>query len=147
MRERWKGPLVLKGVLSVDDAAKARDYGCDGVIISNHGGRQLDQAVSPIEILPRIAEKVQNITLMIDSGFRRGTDVLKALALGARFVFVGRAFPLAGQSGVEHAIGLLAKEVDTDMGLLGLRHVADMGRDRIIGVNSHRFLNPASLTK
>lgn len=77
MREHWKGPLVLKGVLSVDDAAKAPDYGCDGVIISNHGGRQLDQAVSPIEILSRIAEKV-NITLMIDGGFRRGTDVLKA---------------------------------------------------------------------
>jgi L-lactate dehydrogenase (cytochrome) len=72
MRERWKGPLVLKGVLSVDDAAKARDYGCDGVIISYHGGRQLDQAVSPIEILPRIAEKVPDIALMIDSGFRRG---------------------------------------------------------------------------
>jgi L-lactate dehydrogenase (cytochrome) len=136
MRQCWKGPLVLKGVLSADDVARARDCGVDGVILSNHGGRQLDHAVSPLNVLPEIVARDPGIALMVDSGFRRGTDIIKALALGARFVFVGRPFlfaaALAGEEGVARAISLLAKEIDTDMALMGLQRITDIQRDMLV---------------
>lgn len=130
-REYWKGPLVIKGILSPDDVTRASDHGADGVILSNHGGRQLDQAVSPMQTLTSALERADGITVMIDSGFRRGTDIIKALALGAQAVFVGRPFlfaaAFAGKRGVMHAITLLEREIDHDMAMLGVRDVKQIG--------------------
>lgn len=135
MRELWKGPLVIKGVLSAADATLAQDCGVDGIILSNHGGRQLDQAVAPIQVLTTILEHAGDLTVMIDSGFRRGTDVIKALALGAHAVLVGRPFLFAaacgGQAGVAHAIRLLAREIDRDMAMLGVRDIGEIDRDML----------------
>lgn len=123
IRKRWQGPLVLKGIMYADDAILARSMGIDGVIVSNHGGRQLDHAVAPLAVLPGIVQAVPDLTVMLDGGIRRGTDVIKALALGARAVFVGRPFNYAaavgGQVGVAHAIGLLREEVGRNLALLG----------------------------
>ena len=94
MRRMWQGRLVMKGILNKQDARIARESGVDGIIVSNHGGRQLDFAVAPLRVLPGIVSQAGGMTVMMDSGVRRGTDVLKALALGAQFVFVGRPVPL-----------------------------------------------------
>ena len=135
MRKIWKGRLVLKGVLEAQDARIARESGVDGVIVSNHGGRQLDGALAPLHALPAVAEEARDMTVMMDSGIRRGTDLLKALALGAHFVFVGRPFlyaaAIAGEAGVRHAIGLLREEVDRDMALLGITALSAMTRERL----------------
>ncbi|EHK67626.1 alpha-hydroxy acid oxidase [Achromobacter arsenitoxydans] len=124
IRRRWKGLMVLKGILHPDDARSARTLGMDAVIVSNHGGRQLDGSMSPLHALPAVLEAAGGMEVMLDSGVRRGTDVLKAMALGARCVFVGRPFnyaaTVAGQRGVAHAIALIAEEVRRNMGLLGL---------------------------
>jgi L-lactate dehydrogenase (cytochrome) len=124
VRRLWKGPLVIKGVLAVDDACQARDAGADGIIISNHGGRQLDGSVSALRMLPAVANACSDIVVMMDGGIRRGTDVLKALALGARFVFAARPFGFAGavggEAGVCRGIELLSDEIHRDMGLLGI---------------------------
>lgn len=131
IRRRWQGPLLLKGILHPDDARRARHVGADGMIVSNHGGRQLDHAVSPLRMLPRIVEASGDLCIMVDSGFRRGTDVLKAVALGARCVFVGRPFNYAaavgGQAGVAHAITLLKNEIRANMGLLGVNTLDELG--------------------
>ncbi|MCL4651988.1 alpha-hydroxy acid oxidase [Burkholderia multivorans] len=126
IRAQWKGSLVVKGILSVEDALTARDVGADGIILSNHGGRQLDGAVSPMRILRDVVTALEPaFPVMLDGGFRRGADVLKAIALGARMVFVGRPFnyamAVAGEAGVAHAIRLLQEEVDRDMAMLGAR--------------------------
>ncbi|HEY2591388.1 MAG TPA: alpha-hydroxy acid oxidase [Steroidobacteraceae bacterium] len=130
MREHWRGPLVIKGILSPEDVALARDHGADGVILSNHGGRQLDRAVSPITMLPAAMKAAGGMTVMIDSGYRRGTDIVKALALGAHAVFVGRPFLFAaahgGQAAVAHGISLLREEIDKDMALLGVRRIEEI---------------------
>lgn len=130
IRRRWQGKLVVKGIIAPQDARIARECGVDGVLLSNHGGRQLDFAVSPLRTLPEIAAEAKGMTVMLDSGVRRGTDVLKALALGAHFVFVGRpmlfAAVAAGEQGVRHALGLLKAEVDRDMALLGVRSLAEI---------------------
>lgn len=130
MRKRWKGPLIVKGILSADDAKIAREHGADGIIVSSHGGRQLDHAVAPLRVLPAIVEAVPMLPVMIDSGIRRGTDVVKALALGARFVFVGRPFnyaaAIAGEAGVAHAIRLLRDEIDRNMALMGVTELAQL---------------------
>jgi L-lactate dehydrogenase (cytochrome) len=135
MRKIWKGRLVLKGILDPQDARTARESGVDGVIVSNHGGRQLDGALAPLHALPAVAQEAGGMTVMMDSGIRRGTDLLKALALGARFVFVGRPFlyaaAIAGDEGVRHAIKLLREEVDRDMALLGITALAQMTRERL----------------
>jgi L-lactate dehydrogenase (cytochrome) len=135
MRKIWKGRLVLKGVLDPQDARIARESGVDGVIVSNHGGRQLDGAVAPLRALPAVAREAGGMTVMMDSGIRRGTDLLKALALGAQFVFVGRPFlyaaAIAGDEGVRHAIKLLREEVDRDMALLGITELSQMTRERL----------------
>ncbi len=124
IRGIWPGRLVIKGILTAADARLARDAGADGIIVSNHGGRQLDGAIAPLRVLPSIVAACPEIPVMMDSGVRRGTDVLKALALGARFVFVGRPFAYAaavgGRVGVRHAIDLLAQEVSRDMAMLGV---------------------------
>src|SRR4030095_13112460 len=130
IRERWKGKLVIKGIMHPDDACLARDHGADAVIVSNHGGRQLDTTVSALRVLPDVVAACPEIPVMMDGGIRRGTDALKALALGARFVWVARPFnyaaAIAGDKGVKHAIALLASEIDRDMAMLGVRSIAEM---------------------
>jgi L-lactate dehydrogenase (cytochrome) len=135
MRQRWKGRLVLKGIVRPDDAVLAREHGIDGVIVSNHGGRQLDGTIAPLRALPEIAEVAGNMVVMLDGGIRRGTDVLKALALGADFVFIGRPFLYAaavgGETGVAHAISLLSSEIHRNMALLGILSPAEMSADLV----------------
>jgi L-lactate dehydrogenase (cytochrome) len=130
IRRRWKGKLVVKGIIAPADARIARESGVDGVMVSNHGGRQLDGAVSSLRTLPEIASQANGMTVMLDGGIRRGTDILKALALGAQFCFVGRpmlfAAVAAGEPGVQRAIGLLREEVHRDMALLGVRSIAEV---------------------
>ena len=122
VRKRWAGRLIIKGVMHPDDARHARERGVDGIIVSNHGGRQLDHTVSPLRMLPAIKDVAGDVPVMFDSGIRRGTDVLKALALGADFVFVGRPFnyaaSVAGEAGVTRAIDLLRGEVRRNMATL-----------------------------
>jgi L-lactate dehydrogenase (cytochrome) len=124
MRRLWPGKLVVKGILSADDARLAADCGADGIIVSNHGGRQLDGAAAPLQVLPAIAGRKSGMTVMLDGGIRRGTDVLKALALGADFVFLGRPFlyaaALGGAAAVAAAAQLLNEEIYRDMALLGV---------------------------
>jgi len=131
MRNLWTGKLVLKGVIAPTDVAKARALGCDAVILSNHGGRQLDHAISPLRILPEARVQAGDMTLLIDGGIRRGTDVIKALALGADMVLVGRPFlyaaTLGGQPMVERAADILKTEVHRNLGLLGLRDLSEIG--------------------
>lgn len=134
IRQRWGGRLVVKGILSPEDAQIAIAEGVDGLIISNHGGRQLDGAVPPLLMLPRIAAVVdKRIPVMLDGGIRRGTDVIKALALGADFVFVGRPFLYAaavgGRAGVDRAIDILRSEIYRDMALLGVTGLGDINAD------------------
>jgi len=130
IRQRWKGSLVIKGILHPEDARKADAHGMDGIIVSNHGGRQLDGAISPLRVLPDIVRSAGRATVMLDSGIRRGTDVLKAIALGARCVFVGRPFnyamAVAGDDGVAHGIQLLAEEVDRNMAMLGINSLEEL---------------------
>ncbi|WP_241135658.1 alpha-hydroxy acid oxidase, partial [Achromobacter xylosoxidans] len=130
IRRQWPGTLIIKGILHPQDARLAREHGADGIIVSNHGGRQLDGAISPLRALPGVVAEAGAMPVMMDSGVRRGGDVLKALALGARFVFVGRPFNYAaavgGQAGVAHAIGLLRAEVDRNMAMLGINRLEEM---------------------
>ena len=132
VRRLWDGPLIVKGVMRKEDALRARSAGADGIVVSNHGGRQLDGAAAALDVLPEIAEAVPDLVVMMDSGIRRGTDVLKALSLGARCVFNGRSFnfaaTVAGSAGVHHAIGILRTEVDRDMALLGVNRLSDIDR-------------------
>jgi L-lactate dehydrogenase (cytochrome) len=136
IRRMWPGKLVLKGILDVRDARLALEHGADGIVVSNHGGRQLDGTVSPLRVLPAIVAACPGVPVMVDSGFRRGTDVLKALALGARFVFVGRPFnyaaAVAGEAGVLKAISLLREEVSRDMAMLGVSRTSDIGSDCLL---------------
>lgn len=138
IRKQWQGKLLLKGVMSPDDAKIARDHGMDGIIVSNHGGRQLDSTVSPLRVLPSIVAVSGDMTVMMDSGIRRGTDVLKAMALGAKFVFVGRpinyAASIAGEAGVRHAITILAAEIDRNMGMLGLNSLSEIGPEKLMRI-------------
>ena len=140
MRRLWKGKLIIKGILAKEDAVIAREHGADGIIVSNHGGRQLDTATSPLRVLPGIVAASGDMTVMMDSGFRRGTDVLKALALGAKFVFVGRpmlyAAAVAGETGVSHAIRLLRDEVDRDMAMLGTNTIREVTRAQLMDARS-----------
>jgi L-lactate dehydrogenase (cytochrome) len=139
VRHRWRGQLVVKGVMCAQDAKLSAAAGADAIVVSNHGGRQLDGTVSPLRVLPEIVEAVAALPVMIDSGFRRGTDVLKALALGAKFVFIGRPFNYAaaigGEAGVRHAIDLLAAEVHRDMGMLGLTDLSQAGLQHLMRID------------
>lgn len=130
IRKRWTGNLVIKGIIAPEDAKIARECGADAVLMSNHGGRQLDAAVSPFELLAETIALKGDMKVMVDSGFRRGTDVLKAFALGADFVFLGRPFVYAavigGSETVRHAIGVLQSEIDRDLALTGVKRPADL---------------------
>ena len=134
IRRLWKGHLVLKGLLHPDDAARACAAGADAVIVSNHGGRQLDGAVSALHMLERVVAVCGQTPVLLDGGFRRGTDVLKALALGARFAFIGRPFIYAaavgGEALVARAIALLNKEIAIDMALLGINELDELSAER-----------------
>jgi (S)-mandelate dehydrogenase len=132
IRDFWPRKLLIKGVLSVSDAQRAADLGCDGIFLSNHGGRQLDSCVAPIEVLPEVAAAVgSRMTIIVDSGFRRGTDIVKALALGAHAVGIGRATLYGliadGEPGVDRAMQILTSETDRVMGQLGCRSVSELG--------------------
>lgn len=136
IRRIWRGNLVIKGVLHAEDARFAADTGVDGIIVSNHGGRQLDGAVSPMRVLPSIVAACPRLPVMLDSGVRRGSDVLKAIALGASFVFVGRPFGYAaavgGEAGVVRAIDLLKQEVSRNMAMLGVSVLDDLQASRFL---------------
>ena len=138
IRAKWKGPMVIKGILHPEDAKLARQYGMDGLIVSNHGGRQLDGAITPLRALPRILEHFKEGPVMLDSGVRRGSDVLKALALGARCVFLGRPFNYAaavgGAAGVDHAISLLEQEVSRNMAMMGVNSVSELSPECLVHV-------------
>jgi (S)-mandelate dehydrogenase len=132
MRARWQGAFLLKGLLCVEDAQRAADLGCDGVVLSNHGGRQLDSCVAGIEVVRQVSEAVgDRLTILVDGGFRRGSDVLKALALGADGVMLGRAtlYGLAagGEAGVGHALGVLRQEMERTLTLLGCHSLDELG--------------------
>jgi L-lactate dehydrogenase (cytochrome) len=136
MRKIWKGKLVLKGVLSPADVRVARESGVDGIMISNHGGRQLDGTVAPMRMLPAARSEAGDMTIMMDSGIRRGTDILKAFALGAQFVFIGRPFlyaaSIAGEEGVHHGASLMREELSRNMAMLGINTMAEMKREFLV---------------
>ena len=138
LRQAWRGPLILKGVLHPDEARKAVDHGVDGLIVSSHGGRQLDAAPAPIEALPAIAAAVKGrLTVLLDGGIRRGSDVVKALALGADACLIGRpalwGLAVAGEAGVAHILEIFRSEIDRVMGLCGLDRLADIDRGLLFG--------------
>jgi L-lactate dehydrogenase (cytochrome) len=132
-RARWKGKLVIKGILSVEDAQRATHHGVDAIIVSNHGGRQLDGAPSPLAVLPDIVDAVgERVEIILDGGVRRGADVIKALALGARACMAGRPFlyglAAGGERGVLKAIELFRNELDNNLALLGRPVARDLDR-------------------
>jgi L-lactate dehydrogenase (cytochrome) len=134
IRKLWPGKLVIKGILDPEDARRAADMGAEGIVVSNHGGRQLDGTPGTITVLPRIADAVRDRTeILFDSGIRSGQDVLKALALGAHGCLIGRAYlyglAAMGQAGVTKALDLIAEELKVAMSLTGVRDVADVSRD------------------
>jgi lactate 2-monooxygenase len=137
LRERTDLPILLKGILHPDDAARAVTEGMNGVIVSNHGGRQVDGAIATLEALPAVVEAVDGrIPVLLDSGVRGGADMFKALALGARAVLIGRpyvyALGIAGRAGVRELLFNLAADFDLTMGLAGCRSVAEIGPDALV---------------
>jgi L-lactate dehydrogenase (cytochrome) len=134
LRKTWKGPLLLKGVLHPNEAKEAAKRGVDSVIVSNHGGRQLDGAPASIKALPGVVEAVDNsIPILIDGGVRRGSDVVKALALGAKACLVGRpqlwGLAVAGEAGVAHMLEIFRQEISRVMGLCGVSCIMDIRKD------------------
>jgi L-lactate dehydrogenase (cytochrome) len=134
IRSEWDGPVVLKGVLRAADAVRAADLGASAVIVSNHGGRQLDHVPAALEALPAVVDAVgDRVEVLCDSGIRRGSDIVAALALGARGVLIGRphlyGLAAAGEQGVRHAVDILAKELRMTMGLCGAASLAELDRD------------------
>lgn len=133
LRAQWKGPLILKGVLHPEEARRALDHGVDGLIVSNHGGRQLDGAPASLDALPAVIDAVAGrAPVLIDGGVRRGADVVRAVALGAAAVLVGRpqlwGLSVAGEAGVAHMLEIFRREIDRAMGLMGARRLADLSR-------------------
>jgi len=138
LRDMWGGKVILKGILDVEDAERAVAVGADAIVVSNHGGRQLDGAVSSIRMLPEIAAAVGNRTeVWLDSGIRSGQDVLKAVALGAKGTFIGRAFLYGlgamGEEGVTAALDIIRKEMDVTMALCGLRDIKQVDERVLVG--------------
>ena len=131
-RELWKGNFVLKGIMHPDDAIRAHSLGVDGLMVSNHGARQLDNAPSPLEVLPSIRDAVgDKMTLMLDGGVRRGLDAIIALCNGAKFVFCGRptlyGVAAGGIPGAAKALGIFRREIDISMAQIGAAKIADLG--------------------
>ncbi|MDR6265242.1 alpha-hydroxy acid oxidase [Roseobacter sp. N2S] len=137
IKERWGGPLIIKGILDVEDAKRAVEVGADALIVSNHGGRQLDGAISSIRMLPDIVDAVgDQIEVHVDGGIRSGQDVLKAISLGAKGTMIGRSFVhglgAMGREGVKTALQVIQKELDTTMALCGERDLNNMGRNNLL---------------
>jgi L-lactate dehydrogenase (cytochrome) len=131
IKDRWPGPVVVKGIQTLDDAKRVVDLGVDGVLLSNHGGRQLDRAPVPFHLLPTVAREIGgDVEVMIDTGIMSGADVVAAVALGARFTLVGRAYlyglMAGGRAGVDRAIEILSDEIVRTMKLLGVNHVGEL---------------------
>ena len=141
LRRLWDGPLILKGVLGPADAERAVQHGIDGIVVSNHGGRQLDASPSTISVLPRIVDAVGGrIPVLVDSGFRRGSDVVKALAAGATAAFVGRpavwGMAAGGEAGAQAVLATLAQEIERTMILIGADTTADISAQQLLAPSS-----------
>ncbi len=137
LRAMWPRKLIVKGIMHPADAVLAADCGADGIVVSNHGGRNLDVTMAPIEVLPEILEAVgKRVKVIVDSGFRRGSDVVKALALGADMVYVGRStlygVGAGGEAGAARAISIFREEIDRVMALIGCPSVADLNADHLV---------------
>jgi L-lactate dehydrogenase (cytochrome) len=136
LRERWSGPLIVKGILTADDARRVIDLGADGVVVSSHGSRQLDPSPTPLEALPSIVEAIgDRAEVFLDSGILHGGDVVAAVALGARACLVARSYcyglMAGGRPGVQRALDILRAEIVRTMALLGARSVSDLTPDRV----------------
>jgi len=134
LRQHWNGPIVLKGILSAADAMRAADAGVDGIVVSNHGGRQVDGAIAALDALPAVADAVgARLTVLFDSGIRGGADMLKALALGAKAVLIGRPYvyglALGGEAGVRHVLRALRTDFELTMRLAGVARLTELGPD------------------
>jgi L-lactate dehydrogenase (cytochrome) len=150
IRKQWDGKLILKGINDVDDAIIAASMGADAIIVSNHGGRQLDGAPATIDMLAAIVDAVgHKVEVWMDSGIRTGMDIFKALAIGAKGTMIGRAYVYglgaAGEEGVTHALNILQKELSVTMGLAGLREIRDITRDALL-MPASPFTIPAPAT-
>jgi L-lactate dehydrogenase (cytochrome)/(S)-mandelate dehydrogenase len=151
LRGMWKGPLLLKGILHPKEAAEAVARGVDGVIVSNHGGRQLDGAPASLDALPGVVAAVGGrIPVLIDGGIRRGADVVKGLALGASLCLIARphlfGLAVAGEAGVARVLDIVRREIDRVMGLLGVRTIAELGPDYLMRrAARHDDIAPSSL--
>jgi isopentenyl diphosphate isomerase/L-lactate dehydrogenase-like FMN-dependent dehydrogenase len=139
LRDNWNGPIVLKGITAVEDAKLAAEHGVDGIVVSNHGGRQVDGAIASLDALPAIADAVgEQLTVLFDSGVRTGADAVKALALGAKAVLLGRpllyGLALAGQAGVEHVLRCFLAELDLTLALSGYANHRELNRDSVVSM-------------
>jgi (S)-mandelate dehydrogenase len=148
IRELWPRKLIIKGLLTVEDCVRAAEIGADAVAISNHGGRQLDWAVAPLDLLPAVRRAVgDRLTILVDGGMRRGTDVIKALALGADAVFAGRAVlygvAAAGKEGAQRALDIFREELDRDLGLLGVPSIAALSSHLLVRASQLRHAGDA----
>ena len=146
LRDHWKGPFIVKGIMHPEDARIAIDRGADGVVVSNHGGRNLDCSVASIDALPGIVAEIGHRgTVLFDSGIRRGTDIVKALSLGAKAVLAGRntlwGVAVAGEAGAAKALGIIRSELLTAMSNIGVNTLAELGPHlfELPGSNSSRF--------
>jgi len=136
IRETWDGPLIIKGILDPDDARSAATLGADGIVVSNHGGRQLDGVLSSARALPPIADAVgDKLTVLADGGVRSGLDVVRLMALGAKGVLLGRAWAFAlaarGEAGVAHVLEIVKKEMSIALALTGATNVGELSRDSV----------------
>jgi (S)-mandelate dehydrogenase len=141
LRDQWPGKLLLKGVERPDDAERAVSVGCDGLVVSNHGGRQLDGASATLDALPAVCSAVgKKLTVLLDGGVRRGVDILKARALGAQAVLTGRATLFGamagGDAGAKRALEILSSELERAMQLCGVRSVAGIGAELLATANA-----------
>lgn len=133
LKKHWDGPIILKGILSVEDAILAAEHGMDGIVVSNHGGRQIDGAIGTLDVLPEIVDAVgSKLTVMMDSGIRTGADILKALTLGAKAVFVGRpvvyGLGINGKEGAEAVLAGLLADLDLTMGFTGVQSIGELNK-------------------
>ncbi|KJZ76655.1 hypothetical protein HIM_03991 [Hirsutella minnesotensis 3608] len=136
LRKSWDGPIVLKGIMCVEDAKMAIEHGMDGIIVSNHGGRQLDGSAATLDVLPEIVDAVgKEMTVMLDSGIRTGVDIIKSLSLGAKAVFVGRpivyGLGINGSAGAQAVLAGLLADLDLSMGFAGVKNISELGRSRL----------------
>jgi isopentenyl diphosphate isomerase/L-lactate dehydrogenase-like FMN-dependent dehydrogenase len=133
IRENWKGPMLIKGILTAEDARRSEDAGAEGVVVSNHGGRQLEGAPATIEVLPEIVDAVgDRLAVLLDSGVRRGNDVLRAVAIGARAVLIGRVavmgLAVGGEAGVDRMLSIIRADIIRSMRLMGASSIGELDR-------------------